>query len=100
MTADGASLQRLPPSFALMYSGKKTTDRKQLQVYKQFFSGLSFFILVNAAFQKNRFSKNAELVRKHRNECVSAKFRAVHTYIREFSKKIEVKSAALFQRPV
>jgi len=31
--------------------------------------------------------ENATLVREPRNERVSAKFRAAHTYIREFSKE-------------
>ena len=45
--------------------------------------------------------ENAALVREPHNERVSAKFRAAHTYIREFSeRKLVVKRDALFQRLV
>ena len=45
--------------------------------------------------------ENDALVREPRNERVSAKFRATHTYIREFSeRKLDIKRDALFQRLV
>jgi len=53
---------------------------------------------INAALQKVSTFENAALVREPRNERLSVKFQAAHTYIREFSaKKLEVKRDAPFQ---
>ena len=58
-----------------------------------------FYVSAFADFEST--FENAALVREPRNERLSVKFQAAHTYIREFSaRKLEVKRDAPFQRLV